>query len=376
MSNFREIFRDITNSPQEYAEDWKKTRKRKVIGYLCTNLPEELIYAAGILPVRILGSNEPESITGAHLFQAALCSFSRDCFAQCLKGNFDYLDGILYGLGCMHTRQVFQAWQNEKPDAFTYELQVPALLHSPDAKQYLIGEIQNLKSALEKWTGKDISNNDIDKSVDIYNTNRRLMLSVYELMKADTPPLTGVELLQMTLSGMLIDKQDHNKYLEDTIAKLSLMKGTGKCGPRIMLLGSVNNDFGLIEMIENCGARIVIDDYCTGNRYYQAQVVHSEDRLAALAGRMVEKPPCPLKDLSTDRRRVTHISRLIDAYRVEGVIYTIQRQCDSHGLDYPSVQAIVDSKGMPMLKIELDFSSAIAQYRTRLEAFIEMLRVS
>jgi benzoyl-CoA reductase/2-hydroxyglutaryl-CoA dehydratase subunit BcrC/BadD/HgdB len=77
-----------------------------------------------------------------------------------------------------------------------------------------------------------------------------------------------------------------------------------------------------------------------------------------------------------DRRRVTHISKLIDEYRVEGIVYTIQKQCDSHGLDYPAVQAMVETKGIPMLKLELDFSSAIEQYRTRLEAFIEMLEVS
>jgi benzoyl-CoA reductase subunit C len=376
VNNFREIFRDIINSPHEYIKDRGKIKQKKVIGYLCTNIPEELIYAAGILPVRILGSNEPENITDEHLFQAALCSFSRDCFAQCLKGNYDYLDGIVYGLGCMHTRQVFQVWQNQKPSAFTYELQVPTLLHNPEAEQFLIGEIQDFRVALEKWAEKDISNSDIDRAIDIYNTNRRLVLSIYELMKADEPPLTGAELLRIALTGMLIDKEDHNMLLEDVLSELSSIKYTGKYEPRLMLIGSVNNDFKLIEMIENCGARIVIDDYCTGNRYYQAPVVPSEDRLAALASRMVDQPPCPLKDLSEDRRRVAHISNLIDEYGVEGVVYTIQRRCDSHGLDYPSVQEMTDSKGIPMLKLELDFSSAIAQYRTRLEAFIEMLGTS
>jgi benzoyl-CoA reductase subunit C len=276
----------------------------------------------------------------------------------------------------MHTRQIFQAWQNVTPDAFTYELEVPVLIDNPDARQYLIEAIYDLKTALEKWVGKDISDSDIDRAIDIYNTNRQLMLSIYELMKADYPPLTGVELLQMALSGMFIDKEDHNRLLKQALNELVSIEGMKKRGPRLMLLGSVNNDFGLIEMIENCGARIVIDDYCTGNRYYQSQIVPMEDRLSALSNRLIEKPPCPLKDLSMDRRRVTHISKLIDEYRVEGIVYTIQKQCDSHGLDYPAVQAMVETKGIPMLKLELDFSSAIEQYRTRLEAFIEMLEVS
>lgn len=376
MSSFHNKFLDIITSPNQYIEDWKMTKGKRVIGYLCTNLPEELIYAAGILPVRILGSNEPESITQSHLFQAALCSFSRDCFAQCLKGKYDYIDGIIYGLCCMHTRQVFQEWQRIKHDAFAYELQVPMLLHNPDAKRYLIGEIQDLKSALEKWIGQYIPDSNLDRAIEIYNTNRQLMLSIYELMKSDNPPLTGVEILQMALTGMLIDKEVHNQLLKEVLVKLSAMKGTGKHGPRLMLLGSVNNDFKLIELIEDCGARIVIDDYCTGNRYYQNQVLAEGNHLAALANRMIEQPPCPLKDLSSERLRGKHISKLIDEYRVDGVVYTIQRQCDSHGLDYPSIQSLTDNKAVPMLKLELEHPSTIGQYRTRIEAFIEMLKAS
>ena len=51
----------------EYARVWKERTGGKVIGTFCTYVPEELICAAGILPVRILGSHEPEDITDQHI---------------------------------------------------------------------------------------------------------------------------------------------------------------------------------------------------------------------------------------------------------------------------------------------------------------------
>ena len=69
----------------EYAREWKSKTGRKVVGYFCTYVPEEILYAAGVLPVRILGSHEPQAVTEPHIF-GMFCPFCRDCLAQGLKG--------------------------------------------------------------------------------------------------------------------------------------------------------------------------------------------------------------------------------------------------------------------------------------------------
>ncbi|MFC1535283.1 2-hydroxyacyl-CoA dehydratase, partial [Thermodesulfobacteriota bacterium] len=61
--------------------------------------------------------------------------------------------------------------------------------------------------------------------------------------------------------------------------------------------------------------------------------------------------------------------------RVKGAVYTVQRMCDSHGIDYPAIEDSLKAKGVPMLKLEMDFGMPTGQLRTRLEAFIEMLGV-
>lgn len=365
-------FQEIVKYPHQFAKEWKEKTGGKVLGYVCTNLPEELMYASGVLPIRILGSNEPETETGPYISAATFCSFCRDCFAQALRGRYDYVDGVTYGYCCPHARHIYESWRRHMSVSYSHQLNMPTNLLSPHAKKYIVAGLEEYKHSLEEWTGQKISLEQLDRAINIYNTSRRLMLNAYELMKVDNPPLTGSEILEMALSSMLIDKEEFNHLMEEALNDISKKKSNGNHGPRLMLLGSVNNNIEFIKFIESLGATIVIDDYNSGNRYYSANVIPGEDRLQAIAERMIQKNPCPLKDLPL-RRRPGHIVELAEEYRVKGAIYTIQRMCDMHGNDYPSTESALKEKGIPTLKLELDLGIPFGQFRTRIEAFLEML---
>lgn len=368
-------FHEIVTSPHKFAREWKEKTGGKVLGYMCSNLPEELMYASGVLPIRLLGSNEPENVTKPYIFQAGYCSFARDCFAQALQGKYDYVDGISYSACCPHIAEVFYNWQRYIPISYSYQLHMPTNLQGNRTKKYLTGEIENFKHSLEEWTGKSIHLDSLDNAIEIYNQNRRLMSEVYELLMNDNSPVSATEVAEIALTGMLIDKAKHNSLLERVLEELKGRDSISKTGPRIMLIGSVNNDIEVIKFIESLGARIIVDDYCTSRRYYQTEVVLELNRLAALASRLMARPTCPLKDLP-ERRRPAYYRDTIDNFRVEGAIYTMQRLCDPHGLDYPVIEKTFKDKDVPMLKIELDYNAPIGQLRTRIEAFLEMLEVS
>ncbi|HLG93869.1 MAG TPA: 2-hydroxyacyl-CoA dehydratase, partial [candidate division Zixibacteria bacterium] len=80
-----DAFRRWSKERHTYAKEWKQRTGRKVLGYFCTYVPEEILHAAGVLPVRILGSHEPSDLTEPHIFGGMFCPFSRDCLAQGLK---------------------------------------------------------------------------------------------------------------------------------------------------------------------------------------------------------------------------------------------------------------------------------------------------
>ncbi len=81
-----ESFQKVVADRHQYAKDWKQRTGGKVIGGLCTYVPEEIIYAAGMLPVRILGSHETHDMTDAYI-SSIYCPFCRDALAQGLLGR-------------------------------------------------------------------------------------------------------------------------------------------------------------------------------------------------------------------------------------------------------------------------------------------------
>jgi len=368
-----EKFHEWYKNRHEYAKQWKKKTGGKVIGYFCTYTPEEIIYAAGALPVRILGSHEAQSVTEPHIF-AMYCPLCRDCLAQGLQGRYDYLDGIVLAQSCLHMRQAFTSWKMHVPVKYSYYLYVPHGIQTRHAYPYLRGELEEFKKSLEEWTGKNITNKDLDHAIDAYNTNRRLMKQVYELRKKPNPPLTGLEAMEMVVSSQLTDKEEHSRALKDLLEKLPQRKTGRETGTRLMILGSENDDTEFMNMVESLGATFVIEDHCTGSRYFWNEVIPQKDRLSAIAARYIDRPACPSKDWP-ERTRLPHIAKLAKDYNAQGVLLIQQKFCDPHELDIPAIRSYLEKNGIPTYFLEFDVTVPAGQFRTRVEAFLETFQL-
>jgi benzoyl-CoA reductase subunit C len=364
-----EMFKEWYDNRHEYAKYWKEKNGGKVLGYFCTYVPEEILYAADVLPVRILGSHEPQSVTEPHIF-GMYCPFCRDCLAQGLKGRYDYLDGIMIAQSCLHIRQAFTSWQLHIPVEYSYYLPMPHFVQSKRATPYLAGELAAFKASVEQWTGKKITDADLDRGINIMNDNRRLLRQIFELRKAEEPPISGLDAMYLAVSAQMTDKRDHTRIMQDALKELSKKKLESK--PRLMLIGSENDDVEFVRMVESCGSNIVIDDHCSGSRYFWNETVPQENRLTAIAERYIKRPPCPTKDWP-ERKRLPHILSLAKDYRAQGAILIQQKFCDPHELDIPAIKAALEKNGIPSLFLELDVTVPIGQFKTRVEAFLEML---
>jgi len=176
----------------------------------------------------------------------------------------------------------------------------------------------------------------------------------------------------MVVSSQTIDKHDHNKTLESLLQPLP-SRNIGDPGERLMILGSENDDTEFISMVEDLGATFVIDDHCTGTRYFQEEVDPTGDPLSAIAERYVKRVPCPSKDWP-QRKRLDHIVQIAEDYNVQGAILIQQKFCDPHELDIPIIKETLEKKGISTLFLELDVTVPIGQFKTRVEAFLEIIR--
>jgi benzoyl-CoA reductase subunit C len=367
-----EKFKEWYEKRHEYAKEWKKKTGGKVIGYFCTYVPEEILYAAGVLPVRILGSHEPQDVTEPHIF-GMYCPFCRDCLAQGLKGRYDYLDGIMIAQSCLHIRQTFTSWKLHIPIDFSYYLPMPNNVQSKRALSYLTGELRALKEALEKWTGKTISDEDLNRGIEIMNKSRKLTRELYELRKDSNPALSGLDAMYAVVASQMVDKKDYNETLQGILEKLPQHSAEEDSKVRLMILGSEDDDTEFLQMVESLGAIFVVDDHCTGSRYFWNEVTPNQNPLEAIASRYIERVPCPSKDWP-QRTRIEHIKKLAQDWGVQGAIVIQQKFCDPHELDIPATIESLKQIGIPSQFLEFDVTVPIGQFKTRVEAFLEMLR--
>ena len=365
-------FRNWEQNRHAYARAWKEKNGGKVIGYFCTYVPEEILYAADMLPVRILGSHEPHDVTEAHIF-GMFCPFCRDCLAQGLKGRYDYLDGIVIAQSCLHIRQAYSSWEKHIPVDFSYYLPMPNNVQSPRAVPYLSGELREFKSTLEKWIGREITNQDIRNGIRIMNENRSLMHQVYALKKQENPPLSGEETMEIAISEQMVDKKEHSNELKKLLDEIQTKQNGKNTGTRLMILGSEDDDISFLRMIESVGGTIVVDDHCVGTRYFWNNVPESDNVIEAIARRYCERPACPSKDWM-NRTRVPYIVKLAKDFDVKGSIVIQQKFCDPHELDIPAITKALNEAGVKTLFLEFDVTVPVGQLKVRCEAFLEMLQ--
>ncbi len=364
------FFHDIIQERHQHAREY--SRDKKLMGYFCNFVPEELLHAAGFVPVRITGTRKSISLADKHL-QSNVCSFARSCLELVLEGTYRYLSGVVIPHSCDVITKMNDLWayRVDYPD-FCHYLWYPHKAGGANARPAFVEELRRLKACLEDYSGNEISEESLRESIACYNENRRLLQEAYELRKSDPPPLSGTEALSLTLSSVLAPKEEHSRKLKELLGSLNGRDSLEKGRPRILVSASVLDDSDLMESIESLGATVVCDDVCTGIRYFWGEAAENGDPLEVVADRYLKKIPCPRTFESC--ARIDFLMKNVSDYNVDGVIIYILRCCDAHLFEMPGLQEKLKAAGVPALYLQGDHSAPISEEtRNRIAAFVEML---
>lgn len=363
-------FKKMIVERHEYARAWKTRTGGKVLGYYEPYMPEELAYAAGVLPVRILAEHEPDELSEKWMYSA--CYPARDILNQFLKDRYAYVDGLVSVEGCQWMYHAFEATIRNKPDLFNHYFFLPDYTDAPTSKDVVRSELVVLKARLEAWTGKEITDAALDEAIEIYNENRRLLRRLYELRREHNTVLDGSEAMNAVLASQVMDKADTNRLLEAFISELE-SREPRKDRIRLMLVGSETCDTRLEELIESLGGNVVIDELDTGSAYFWNEAYPQKDRLMTLTLRYLGRPHNALKD-NNWRRRPQHIFEQTEDYFVDGVIIAKQIYCHLHSTDNYAVWKLLRERDIPFLYFERDNSIPCEETTLRVSAFMNMLR--
>ncbi len=374
MSALEELTEIATNLESQALKAWKAEGK-KVVGYLCSYIPEEILYAADILPYRVRASGCTDTGTADVYFSSLNCSFSRSCLQFLLDGHYDFLDGVAFTNSCDHTRRIIDIVREAEPTKFPFLhlISCPRKITEESIGMFKKG-ITAFKKEIEDCFNVEITDEKLEDAIEVYNESRRLLKKLYELRKSDNPPLTGRENLNVILASSVIPKDQFNTLLKQLLAELNERKGISNYKARFLITGSGGCDSpDYYDLIEDLGGLVVTDTLCIGSRTFWHPVEIEDDLLGSIARAYLKRPSCPLMvDGVVERSRF--IKEMCESFNVDGVIYHTMRYCDLWGGSVFDIRKNLKNSDIPILELEREYMfGGAGQLRTRVQAFLERI---
>jgi benzoyl-CoA reductase subunit C len=359
-----------------------KEEGKKVIGYICSFVPLEIITAAGCIPFRVRGNIHEPITKGDTLLETIVCPYYRSCFDLSVKQKYDFLSGVVIPHGCDSMVRSYSAWSYSLPYSYFHFVNIPTLCVE-SSFEFFSAELNTFRKSLEKFAGKAITDDDLGEAIRIHNENRDKVRALYEFRKGDPPLISGTGLTMVLTVGSSLPIREANTLFDQVLAEVGRRgKSTIKKGPRIFIDGACLDNIELIELVEELGGNVVADTICNGARDYFPRTEVGGDPIVALAYRYLDKINCPktYRENKTGTFEGDIASRFSDIgaytreFKVDGAILYVYKYCDPFGFEVPARKAYYKSINVPLLHLEDVYSAGtIGQLRTRIQAFLEMI---
>ncbi len=376
LDKAREIYQHRDKRAREL-----RAQGKKVIGYLDAHVPLEIIAAADLVPYPIIGDTKDPITRADACLETIMCPFVRSSFDLALKGRYEFLEGFVAPFSCDSIKRSYDVWRYFCRFPFSRIVMLPHTVHA-GSHEFYRQELASFKRSLEKLVQQEISEKKLKEAIAAYDTNRSLLKELCQLRKPTPPLLSGAEMLLVTIASLSLPVEESNELLEQIVKEVKNRKASPPSRKaRLLLWASHIDDPSFIQMMEESGANVVIDDMYLGTRSYWHNVEPGPDPLSGLVHRYLDKSPNPhiVRDSSGVQQvdlenRFSYIKNLAQDFGANGAILAVTRYCDVHGFELPDLRDYLQGSGILALPLEYDYTVAsFASWKTRIQAFLEII---
>ena len=352
----------------------------KLIGYAPGGyMPEELVYAAGAVPVGLIRGGDPEPVAeSAAYVPRFIDTFCRSQIGYRMMGGdplYEIIDLLVVPVTDHNIKTIADCF-NFFTNTNVFRFGVP---HQKDeyAFEYYLAGLHALKNKLEEFTGNKIEDRKLREAIDLSNRMRELLKEISLLRLSERPPITGLEFAKLNHASFIADSAVFIDALNSIHRELKQKPPSGPKGPRILLTGSTlaMGDYKVLEIAENAGANIVIEEFAEGLRHFWENVHVNGDLMQALADRYFRRrvPPAWFRP---SRERLDYLIKLARDFNIDGIIWYQLMYRSSYDIQAFYFEKLLKKElDIPMLKVESDYDvSERGPLRTRVETFVEIIK--
>jgi len=348
------------------------TETSRRVGWTCGFVPIELIHAAGLLPVKVTGSNGRTTHADA-LFHTNVCQYVKGYMEELLSGALTNLTGFVAVDSCVSARRAFDICSSKTSMPLVHLLNVPNT-NTFLTKGYFRTKMDALKERLETIAGMEITENDLKASIETMNTLRALLKRLSMLRTLDVPPINGSDMMEVLITSFMIEPKQAIVLVENLLQQLEGNPvNHEEPKVRLLIMGSPLDDPRFLDIVEDTQTVAVIDNLCTGTSLYWDRISLNKPVMEALSDYYIHKPACPY--MFYKDKLPNHLKEICSLFKVNGVIYQEIEGCALHGGAGAIFQRYFQDLNIPFLRINRDYGLLRAgQIKIRVQAFCEMIR--
>jgi benzoyl-CoA reductase/2-hydroxyglutaryl-CoA dehydratase subunit BcrC/BadD/HgdB len=354
----------------------------KVVAIYCVFVPEELVWAAGGIPVGLCAGTQFSVPIAEEVLPRNTCALIKSSFGFKLGRVCPYVQASHLIVGettCDGKKKMFEILNQYQP---VYVMEVPNK-KTERSRQLWLGEVIAFKDVIEKLTGNQITPEKLNDAIDLVNGRRVALQRLYNLRKARPSPVSGKDALLATQVSFYDDaKRDTqmlNALCDELDKRVAAHQGIAPANaPRILISGSpmAIPNWKLHHIIETSGAVVVCEESCTGTRFFSDLVKKTgnnmDDQLKAIAERYMN---IHCACFTPNEDRLDDVVRLAKEYHVDGVVHYNLQFCHTYANEAVMMEKRLEEANIPLLRIETDYSDEdTGQLKTRIEAFLEMIK--
>jgi len=350
----------------------------KVVGTFCVFVPDEVILAAKAISVGLCAGSQFWVEDGEKVLPRNLCPLIKAFMGAKVGGTCPYFNSCDMVIGETTCDGKKKAWEILDEYVSVHVIDLPQMKKSKDYKMWE-DEIKIVIEKIEELTGNKVTVESLKEGIRIANAKRRALKRLYNFRKLKPSPISGLDALLISqiafydnplrftemLKALCDELDERAKNLVPDNSKRLMITGTPMAVP----------NWKLHSIIEGLDAQIVVEETCTGTRYFENEVSEEgdtiEDLIKNLADRYL-KINCAC--FTPNHGRIEDIIKYAEEYSVDGVIDANLSFCHTYAVEHRDVETGLKEKNIPVLQIETDYSSEDSgQIKTRVEALLEMI---
>lgn len=340
----RNLYEDLSFG---YVRRWKKkSADRKAIGFLPIYVPRELIHAAGMLPAGIFGGGDRISVVkGDAFFQSYICHLPRSVIEMALDGKLDAFDGFVFPSICDVIRNLSGVFRIHFPGSLVFYLDFPQSFLPSTGGKFYRRQLERLARELETLNGRTITRGRLNRSIGLYNANRRLVNRISEFRARYPHRLSAVDHYLFLRAGYVMSVEDHNNLLTRVLDLLAGMDREPEDKIRVVITGSFCEQppLGLIKTVENAGCYIVDDDFQLGSKWISGDLPDdTDDPMGVLVEAYLSGNTVSSAIYDGNGPKEETFVREVEKRDADGVIFCAPSFCDPALLDRPRLEDALD----------------------------------